>query len=137
VSTNIDIIRDALGLIAVISEVETPSAEQGSHALRVLNQMMEQWEEEGVNLQYHAQTLTSDTFPCPPYTEPGVTGHLAMRLAPSYGASITVELIAQADAGYQTILRKSVSRALEPADMTHLPQGEGRYGTDTSILTDS
>lgn len=133
--TNIDLIRDALGLIAVLSEVEAPSAEQGEHGLRVLNQMMEQWEEEGIALQYHAQTDTTETFPCPPYTEAGVTAHLALRLAPSYGATASIELIAMADIGYSTILRKSINKAMEPADMTHLPQGEGRWGSDESILT--
>lgn len=134
--TNSELIRDALGLIAVLSEVETPSAEQGAHALRILNQMMEQWEEEGVNLQYHAQTSTADTFPCPPYCEAGVAASLAIRLAPSYGATVSPELGVQADMTYQTILRKSINKTMEPADLSHLPLGEGRFATD-SILTDT
>lgn len=126
--TNIDLIRDALGLIGVLNEVESPSAEQGVHGLRVLNQMMEMLEEDGVRLQYFAQTLTTDSFPCPAWTEMGVTANLAVKLAPSYGAAISAELADQADKGMQTLLRKTIRAPV--ADMSHLPQGEGRYARD-------
>lgn len=134
-TTNIQLIGDALRLINVINEVETPSAEQGATALRVLNQMMEQWEEEGLKLQYFKQTSTSADFPCAAYTEPAVTAGLAIRLAPFFGASVSPELAAQFDSGYQTILRKAINAALQPVDMSHLPLGEGTRTWD--IETDA
>lgn len=132
--TNSDLIRDALGLISVINEVESPSPEQGSHALRVQNQMMEQWEEDGLKLQYFAQTSTTDEFPCAAYTEAGVTACLAIRLAPSYGATVSAELADQADKGYQTILRKSIIANMASTDLSQLPQGEGKISS-YNILT--
>src|SRR5690606_18588553 len=68
-TTNIQLIGDALRLINVINEVKTPSAEQGATALRVLNQLMEEWEECGIKVQYYEQTSTSVNFPCPAWTE--------------------------------------------------------------------
>lgn len=132
--TNSDLIRDALGLISVINESESPSAEQGAHGMRVMNQMLEQWEEDGIKLQYFEQTDLTADFPCPAYTLVGVTGHLAIRLAPSYGATVSVELGDQADKGFQTILRKAINAKMRPADMSHLPQGEGK-SSRYNILT--
>jgi hypothetical protein len=133
--TNSELIRDALGLLGVINESESPSPEQGAHGLRVQNQMMEQWEEDGIKLQYFAQTDITANFPCAPYTEAGVTAHLAIRLAPSYGATVSSELAAQADMGFSTILRKAVNAKLPVSDMSHMPQGEGK-ALRYNILTD-
>lgn len=132
--TNLQVITDALRDINVIAETETPSAEQGSHALRKLNQMMEQWLIDGINLQYFAQTSTADNIPVPEYAEKGVTAALSIELAPTYGATVSVELAAKYDSGWGTICRK----ALQPpqASMAHLPRGEGQAPRN-NILTDS
>jgi hypothetical protein len=123
--TNSELIRDALGLLGVLNEVETPSAEQGVHALRNLNQIMEVLEEDGIKLQYFAQTDTSADFPAPVYSEMGITAALAIKLAPSYGATVSVELAAQYEMGMAIILRKAVKPPV--ASMGHLPQGEARH----------
>lgn len=134
-TTNIQLIGDALRLINVINEIETPSAEQGATALRVLNQMMEEWEECGIKVQYYAQTSTSVDFPCPAYTESAVTAALAIRLAPFFGASVSPELAAQYDIAYSSLLRKAMNAKLQPVDMSHLPLGEGTRTWD--IETDA
>lgn len=128
-STNLEIIQDALEAIGVIGETATPSAEQGAHALRKLNQMMEQWEEDGVKLNYFAQTDTGEECPIPAYAEVGVYSALAMRLAPTYGAEVSAELASMADKGYQTILRKVV-KAPE-ADMSHMPGAFHQWNIET------
>ena len=127
-STNIQVIGDALKLLGVISKTQTPSAEQGSHALRVLNQMLELWTEEGVQLGYFAQSATTDICPIPAWAEQGVTSKLAQRLRATYPASsLAPEVLDDAQNGYGTILRKSIVESMEPADMSHMPQGSG-YG---------
>lgn len=123
-TTNIQLIGDALRLVNVINEVETPSAEQGATALRVLNQLMEEWEECGIKVQYYEQTSTSVNFPCPAWTESAVTSALAIRLAPFFGASVSPEVAAQYDMAYSALLRKAMNAKLQPVDMTHLPVGE-------------
>lgn len=125
--TNIDLIGDALRELAVISEIQTPSAEQGAHALRKLNQMMAEWEESGLKLDYFPQTVTSDTCPIPSYAENGVTCQLAIRLASNYGAQVSMELAASAISGYETICRSLVTLALPVGQMLNRPCAEGDY----------
>jgi hypothetical protein len=131
-STNLQIINDALLDLGVINESETPSAEQGSHALRVLNQMLEAWEEEGVRLGWCEQTDTSDDAPLPPYAFRGVTAALALELAPSYGgaASASPALMMKFESGMALINRKAALKNLQPIRAA-IAQGEGAgYGYD-------
>ena len=136
-TTNLTIIEDSLRDIGVIAEIDSASAEQGAFCLRRLNQMMEVWKEDGVEMGYFAQTATTDTIPVPDWAELGITAALAIAIAPTYGASVSQELIAIADVAAGMILRKSLSESLTPLDMRHLPRGAGnRYGRH-HILTDS
>jgi hypothetical protein len=131
--TIIELITGALRKLNVINEIETPSAEQGAKCLEALNDMMEQWEENDINLQYYPQTTTSATFPCPAYANVGVRAALAIRVAADFGATVSVELAAEYDSGYSTICRKAAIRQLEEARMDHLPGRHSRH----NILTDS
>ena len=131
-ATNITLITDSLRLLNVISESETPTAEQGSHALRRMNQMLEAWEEDGIKLGYFAQSATGDTCPVPAYAEKGVTGMLAIDLAPTYGAEPSAFCVKFADDGYQLILRKSVNAALQPVDTRYLAGGSA-YNIETDV----
>jgi hypothetical protein len=133
VSTNIQIISDALLDLGVINESETPSAEQGSHALRKLNEMLEAWEEEGVRLGWCEQTDTSADTPLYPYAIRGVTASLALELAPSYGgaASITPALSVKLEQGMALIYRKAALKNLKPLSMSNMNASEGGgYGYD-------
>lgn len=134
--TIIDLIKDALLDIGVVNESETPSAEQGQHALRKLNQLLEAWEESGIRLGWSEQTDTSETAPLPPYAERGVTAKLAIALAPSYGgaASVTEALIAEANEGYALITRKAALKNLKPVDTRNMPMSESP-GHVFNILT--
>ena len=131
--TNLELIAGALRKLNVINEIQTPSAEQGAKCLEELNDMMEQWEEDGVKLQYYAQTDTSATFPCPAYTNAGVRAALAIRVAVDFGASVSVELAAEYDSGWSTICRKAINSQIIEASMSYLPRVNGRRG---NILND-
>ena len=133
-TTNITIINDALRDINVISEIETASAEQGSFCLRRLNQMMEVWKEQDIDIGWFAQTTTTDTIPIPDWAELGVTSALSIACAPNYGASISPELAVIADVAVSVIQRKSLAEKQENAEMSQLPQGAGR-GVRHNILT--
>lgn len=129
-ATNLSIIGDALRELNVIAETETPSSEQGSHGLRKLNQMLEQWTEDDIDFGYFAQSSTGDTYPGPQWTERAVTLNLALEIAPAYGsgASVTPMLLANADSAKNTVLRKSINEKLRNTDMSHLPYGQGHFG---------
>lgn len=128
--TNVQIIGDALRLIGIIAETETPSAEQGEVGLRKLNQMMEAWEEEGVRLGYFAQSSTTDTCPIPAWAEKAVTGMLAVDLVTAFpGAEIGPAQAKSIDDGYQAMLRKFTQP--EHADMRGLSGSRYDITTDT------
>lgn len=131
-STNTEIITDALRLLKVLAEGETPSAEQASDALRRMNQMLATWEVDGVVLGYFAQSDSTTTCPVPDWAEKGVMGMLAIELAPEYGAQISQEAAKVADDGYSLILRRVMTLAMKGADMSHLGAGVWRF----NILTD-
>lgn len=137
-STNLQVITDCLRSLNVIDETETPSAEQGAHCLRQLNQMLATWKDaDGVDLGYFEQSNTAATCPVPAWAETGVYGKLALRVAKHFGASVSVETAALADDGYSTILRVIANQKLEGADMSHLPMGSGSYGAGFNITTGS
>lgn len=123
--TNADLIGDALRELNVISEIQTASPEQGAHALRKLNQMLAKWKADGLDLGYFPQTITSDVCPIPDYAELGVTLSLAIAVASNYGATVSMELAANAMSAYDTILRTAVSAALPVGRMLNRPCGEG------------
>lgn len=133
-TTNVSIIADALRDIGVISEAESPSAEDGSFALRQLNDLMDQWLIDECGLGYFKQTSTTATCPIPPWAEGGVKAGLALFMAPNYGASLSAEFVAKATMLVNAVKRKCLLEQMEGADMSHMPVGDGRR--TRSILTD-
>lgn len=127
-TTNSDIIEAALRDLGVIAETQTPSAEQGVTCLAELNNMMEVWTENGINIGYFEQSSTSDTCPIPKWAEGGVKSKLGEYLAPKYGATVSAEHAAKTEALYGMILRKSLVESIEGADMSHMPVGSARRG---------
>ena len=134
-TTNLTIIGDALRDINVISEIDTVSPEQGKFGLRKLNQLMEMWKESSLDLQYFAQTSTTDTIPIPDWAELAVTHALAILMAPGMSAPISAELFALADITVNVVKIKLQSEALTHVDLSHLPAGAG-YRRRRNILTD-
>jgi len=134
-STNLQMITDALRGINVIDETETPSAEQGTFCLRQMNQMLATWKDaNGIDLGYFEQSSTAATCPIPAWAETGVWGRLALRVAAHFGAQVPIGTVATAEEGYTTILRTIMNLKLEGADMSQLPAGSGHRMGD-SILT--
>lgn len=133
-TTNLEVIQDALRDINVLAESDTASPEQGSYCLRKLNQLMEAEKENGIGVGWFAQTSTTDDIPIPDWAEIGITATLSIVCAPNYGATVSAETLATAERYFGMIMRKSQSEKLENADMSHLPQGAGR-GVRHNILT--
>lgn len=132
-TTNSDVIGDSLREINVIGETDTPSAEQGAYGLRKLNELMESWTQNGINLGYFAQTSTTDACPIPPWALMGVECALAIAMAANYGKSISPELAAKAQIGYAPITRNAALNVIQPLDDRHLPWGSGHYGRGWDI----
>jgi hypothetical protein len=128
-TTNAVLISDTLKLLGVIGISQTASSAQGSHALRVLNQMMETWDEDGIKLGWFEQTTTVDDAPIPKWAEKGVISKLAQALSATYPASSMQPWVYDdTQNGYDTILRIHVQP--EAADMSHMPLGYGSGSFD-------
>lgn len=137
-STVLQVIEDALREINVISEVGTASPEQGKFALRKLNQMMNVWAETmDIDLGYFNQDVTTGIIPIPEWAELAVTNGLAIAIAPKYGATVSVELAAVADATIGSVQSTVMIAKKEGVDLSYLPIGSGHYGRGNNILTDS
>lgn len=136
-ATNNTIIGDALKLLGVLAETQSPSADQGAIGLRRLNQMMEQWTENDVTLGWFEQTLTTDDAPIPKWAELGVTSKLAQSLHAIYPSSSLAPWVHDdSQNGYGTIARRCMLERLKPSSLSHLPQGEGSGPRSSRIETD-
>jgi hypothetical protein len=135
-ATNLEIIADSLREIGVIAETENPSAEQGAHVLRVMNDLIEAWTESDVEFGYFAQTETTDDWPGPEWAKRAVKLKLAIEIAPNYGAVVSPELATKALEAWNALVRKSIIEKMAPADMSHMPLGTG-WGNGYDIETGS
>jgi hypothetical protein len=121
--TNEEVIRDALGLLSVLSEVQSLSAEQGAHGLRIMNDMLAEWSSSGIEVDYFPQSDIADDFPSPDVAL--VKYNLAIELAPYYQAPISEAVAVKARMYYDRRLRDVVRDGMTEQDVTHLPMGEG------------
>ena len=58
-------------------------------------------------------------------------------MAPQYGATVSMELAAIADAAVTAIEQALMNTKLTNTDMSHLPFGDGHFGHGYNINTDS
>ena len=137
-ATLLSVIDDALRDINVISETDNASAEQGSYALRRLNQMMDLWREtKDIDLGYFNQTSTAGDIPVPDWALLAVTTGLSVAIAPKYGASVSGELMSVAASSIGGVQTKLIVEKKKGVDLSYLPVGAGHYGRGNNILTDS
>lgn len=119
------LIQDAHGLLGVLSESEAMSAEQGALGLRVLNELMADWQQDGVDLQYYEQSSLAEDAPIPDHAALAVKYYLAMALAPYYERQVSPEFVALGNRYYARLVRDAMVSELRPADMSHLHRGSG------------
>ena len=133
--TNQALIDQALGQISIVEASETASASDSADTLTYLNQMMSEWSVSGKDLQFFSQGDLTATCPIPDWSINGVMNNLAKYAAPLFRVPLPNEVAVLAMLGDNVISRTLFNQNLEPADMTNLPQGDGRYGHN--IFTDS
>lgn len=132
--SNSQLIADSLGLLGVLQETETMTNEQAQHGLRVLNELMADWEQDGIDLQYYEQSSLAEDAPIPNHAVMAVKYYLAMSLAPFYARPVPPEFLSIGGEKYERLRRDAVKAFIAPSDLSHLPQGEG-WGSDFDILT--
>lgn len=121
--SNLLLVNDALSLIGVLPEGINASAEQGDIALRTVNEMVDEWDEDGVTVNWSPQTdLTADNSLIG-IEKTAVKHHLAIRLCPHFGRQPDPTLIALAQAAYGKLQRKQMVQAMAPVDL-QIPMAE-------------
>jgi hypothetical protein len=108
-----DLITMSLRSIGVLHSGETPSAEEANDGLVTLNQMLNSWLYEGIDLEFIPLTL-NDTVPYPDDHIGPFRWNLALRLSPDYGIAVTPAVAAMAKEGYDQLRREYLdNRELE------------------------
>lgn len=97
------LITDALRLINVIMESETPSAEQQASGIRTLNEMLSTWAADGLRLSYIPVGTVTNTLTVPDGAVKGIKFCLAIDLAATYGATVSAEVAKGATDGMAVI----------------------------------
>lgn len=126
--TNEEMISGALRLLGVLNEVQSASAEQGAHGLEALNQVMAEWEADGIDVQYYEQNSLTDNIPVPTNARAAVKYFLAFALAPEYGRAVTPEMRETGAKFYNSLVKNAVLDSMRETDISDLPKGEGLYG---------
>ena len=134
--TVLKLINGALREINVIAENQNATDEQGSQCLEKLNELMEMWKEVGIDFGWFEQSDTAGNAPIPDYARTAARTNLAMLCASQFGASVSGELAAVADRSYNFLLSKAQREELDNVDMSHMPEGSGRFGNRYNIYTD-
>ena len=132
--SNLTFVNDALSLIGVLPEGVDASAEQGELALRTANELVDEWAEDDVIVNWSVQSSLDDDNPLTGNALTAVKHHLAIRLCPHFGREPSPTLIAIAMSAYGKLQRKQMVQAMEPVTL-QLPQAEGGYA-GWNILTD-
>lgn len=97
------LIKDALVKINVISETDTPSAEQQATCIRVLNEMMAMWAADGLQLNYIPVGAVTSVLTVPDGAIMGIKCSLAIAVCSEFGATASPELIAAATQGMSVV----------------------------------
>ena len=122
--TNRDIITRSLRLANIIGESEHPSAEQAQDALDSMNDMLLDWQRDGIELEYYKQSSLDNQIPLDDENLRAVRFSLAVEMLAEYGMPINDALAVKAANSYASLVRASIE--IEEADMSHLP-GSKRY----------
>ena len=124
-ATNLDLITSAYRKLNVIDENEEPSPEQGVTGLAALNEMLADWEQDGIRLGWYPQTSLQAEAPLADQDVRGVKHNLAVELAGEYGMEPPAR-IAEIASESKARLAKAALRDYQ-SDVSFLP-GAGWAG---------
>jgi hypothetical protein len=126
--SNLLLVNDALALIGVLPSGVDASAEDGALALRVAGEMVEEWADDGIIVNWPAQPELNDECELTGVEKTSVKQQLAVRLCPFFGCDPPATLVALAQSSYAKLRRIQMVARLEPVVLS-LPAAEGSYGT--------
>ena len=126
-----EFIDQALYNLGYLEKGESADATDSADALRVMNQMLAEWEWAGKDLNWFSQDDLTATMPIPVWAERAAMTGLAIDLAGEFDVVPTQALYTKFDESRQTLTNRLMNTALNPSDMSHLPRGSGHYDIET------
>ncbi len=124
--TALTMVTDALRLANLIDQIQAPSAEQSTSALRTMNQLLADWETDGIRLGWRTITALSDTLPLDESDERGVKYNLAVELCGEYGIPADDIVVAIANTTFTRFAKSSAQQVV--ADLSGLPGEDACVG---------
>lgn len=124
-AVNLDIITEAYRKANIINDREVLNSRQSSQGLTLLNDMMSDWQEDGIELGYFPQTSINDTFPVEDKHFRGVKYNLALGVAGDNGVVAPEE--ARRIAGITFDRLAKATTEIVDTKFNHLPRS-GRRG---------
>lgn len=133
--TNQELITKALQEMAVLEVGSTATTADLATMLEELNNMMADWDIEGVNFNWFPQDTQGDTVPVPDWALGGVISNLAVYASAPMRVPVSNEMFVKSTKGMETILRTIINTRLDNTDMSHLPLGSirDRYNIENDI----
>jgi hypothetical protein len=127
--TKRQIIEQALDEIGIADYQFDVQPEEQIRALKRLDAMMAQWESMGVRVGYNLPTNPDNSDPdkdsgLPDQVVEAVFINLGVRIAPSFGKTVSADTKAIASAAYQSLMNRSV-QVPEMQYPSTLPRGQG------------
>lgn len=125
--TVVDFVTDVLRQLAIISEIETPSAEQGQDAVTKLNDLMADLAEDGIDYGFNPKATSAEDIVLPDGQRAWIKARLGERLCEGYGLPCPPLMAALSNAGYNRALTKSLQMNMQER-VSDAPCGENsRY----------
>ena len=126
-----ELIDQALYNLGYLEKGESADATDSADALRVLNQLLAEWEWAGKDLNWFSQDDLTATMPIPVWAERAAMTGLAIDLAGEFDVVPTQALYTKFDESRQTLTNRLINTALNPSRMDHLPRGSGHWDIST------
>lgn len=130
----LDLATDVLRDLGIISEIATPSAEQGQQFVTKLNGVMASLEVDGINFGYNPKATTAESIALPDGHVDTIKALVGIQLLDSYGVPDVPPAIGlRASTGYARMLREAVKgQMIETGG--NAPRGDSQAGA-FNILT--
>jgi hypothetical protein len=126
VITALQMVTDALRLANVIDIIQSPSAEQSTSALRFMNQLLADWEVDGIRLGWRNIDTLTETLSLDTADERGVKYNLAVELCGDYGIDADPVVVAIANQTFSRFAKSSAQQVV--ADLSGLPGEDANSG---------
>lgn|SRR5574343_32002 len=130
-------IEQAYEVLGLASYVYDLQPEQWRGGLQKLDLMMTEWNTRGIRVGYPVPSNPNDSelsevCNCPDAANPAIVSNLAIRIAPSVGKAVPLELLSIANSTFKTVLGYCATPG-EIAFGRNIPSGAGN-GTGSVYL---